>query len=203
MSLQHNRDANQPTNMGIQPAAAPAMPPMMPEAPPSRIIRCSIFWREDTYLHLKVQPTWPVFQDATCTAHSRLSTGGWLLRHLLLPYSMEVAYQPAAAVWAHAFGRPYSWAAAKVTPAPSCWNNAWLSEAACWRRLLWWCSLLEAVTKDELTNDEEYTEIVEDMRDECGKYGQVKFTCAALFIQRALSTCHKSLQAQHTGGAGI
>lgn len=38
--LQHNRDANQPTNMGIQPAAAPAMPPMMPEAPPSRIIRC-------------------------------------------------------------------------------------------------------------------------------------------------------------------
>lgn len=36
------------------------------------------------------------------------------------------------------------------------------------------CSLLEAVTKDELTNDEEYTEIVEDMRDECGKYGQVQ-----------------------------
>ena len=32
------------------------------------------------------------------------------------------------------------------------------------------------MTKDELTNDEEYTEIVEDMRDECGKYGQVKFT---------------------------
>jgi splicing factor U2AF subunit len=71
-ATEHNRDANQPTNMGIQPAAAPAMPPMMPEAPPSRII-----------------------------------------------------------------------------------------------------SLLEAVTKDELTNDEEYTEIVEDMRDECGKYGQV------------------------------
>ena len=40
--LQHNRDANQPTNMGMQPAAAPAMPPPMPEAPPSRIIRCAM-----------------------------------------------------------------------------------------------------------------------------------------------------------------
>ena len=36
------------------------------------------------------------------------------------------------------------------------------------------------MTKDELTNDEEYTEIVEDMRDECGKYGQVKFPFASL-----------------------
>lgn len=46
--------------------------------------------------------------------------------------------------------------------------------------MAWSCSLLEAVTKDELTNDEEYTEIVEDMRDECGKYGQVNLTCDAL-----------------------
>jgi hypothetical protein len=50
--LQHNRDANQPTNMGIQPAAAPAMPPMMPEAPPSRIIRCFMSPRGSAYLHL-------------------------------------------------------------------------------------------------------------------------------------------------------
>ncbi|KAK9824357.1 hypothetical protein WJX72_009674 [[Myrmecia] bisecta] len=33
--------------------------------------------------------------------------------------------------------------------------------------------LEEAVTPDELANDEEYQEIMEDMRDECSKYGQV------------------------------
>ncbi len=38
-----------------------------------------------------------------------------------------------------------------------------------WRR-----SLLEAVTADELADDGEYTEIVEDMKEECGKYGAVR-----------------------------
>ncbi|KAL6767440.1 hypothetical protein ACKKBF_B35235 [Auxenochlorella protothecoides x Auxenochlorella symbiontica] len=33
--------------------------------------------------------------------------------------------------------------------------------------------LLEAVTPDELANDEEYADIMEDMREECGKYGTV------------------------------
>ncbi len=30
-----------------------------------------------------------------------------------------------------------------------------------------------AVTPDELANDEEYADIMEDMREECGKYGTV------------------------------
>lgn len=38
-----------------------------------------------------------------------------------------------------------------------------------WRR-----SLLEAVTADELADDGEYAEIVEDMKEECGKYGAVR-----------------------------
>lgn len=32
-------------------------------------------------------------------------------------------------------------------------------------------SLLEAVTLDELLNDEDYNDIMEDMRDECSKVG--------------------------------
>jgi hypothetical protein len=34
-------------------------------------------------------------------------------------------------------------------------------------------SLLEAVTVAELADPKEYDEILEDMRDECSKYGQV------------------------------
>lgn len=54
---------------------------------------------------------------------------------------------------------------------PRDWQD-WLTPDAWWFTLI--CSLLEAVTEDELTNDEEYSEIVEDMRDECGKHGQVR-----------------------------
>lgn len=35
-------------------------------------------------------------------------------------------------------------------------------------------TLLNMVTPEELMDDEEYGEIVEDIRDECGKYGTVK-----------------------------
>ena len=35
-------------------------------------------------------------------------------------------------------------------------------------------SLLEAVTVAELADPKEYDEILEDMRDECAKYGQVR-----------------------------
>lgn len=35
-------------------------------------------------------------------------------------------------------------------------------------------SLLEAVVMEDLMNDEEYNDILEDMRDECGKYGKVR-----------------------------
>ena len=35
-------------------------------------------------------------------------------------------------------------------------------------------SLLEAVTVEELSDPKEYDEILEDMRDECGKHGQVR-----------------------------
>jgi len=45
-------------------------------------------------------------------------------------------------------------------------------------------SLLEAVTKDELADEGEYNEIVEDMRDECGKYGSVR-KLALCFVPRA------------------
>lgn len=34
--------------------------------------------------------------------------------------------------------------------------------------------LMNMVAPEELIDDEEYEEIVEDVRDECGKYGQVK-----------------------------
>ncbi|XP_017600838.1 PREDICTED: splicing factor U2AF 65 kDa subunit-like, partial [Corvus brachyrhynchos] len=34
--------------------------------------------------------------------------------------------------------------------------------------------LLNMVLPEELLDDEEYEEIVEDVRDECGKYGTVK-----------------------------
>jgi splicing factor U2AF 65 kDa subunit len=34
--------------------------------------------------------------------------------------------------------------------------------------------LLNMVTEDELTDDEEYEEILEDVKDECNKYGAVK-----------------------------
>lgn len=34
--------------------------------------------------------------------------------------------------------------------------------------------LMNMVAVEELLDDEEYEEIVEDVRDECGKYGQVK-----------------------------
>ena len=36
-------------------------------------------------------------------------------------------------------------------------------------------SLLEAVTVAELADPKEYDEILEDMRDECSKYGQARF----------------------------
>lgn len=32
--------------------------------------------------------------------------------------------------------------------------------------------LLQVVTPGELTDDEEYEEIVEDMKEECGKFGK-------------------------------
>ena len=35
-------------------------------------------------------------------------------------------------------------------------------------------SLLEAVTVAELADPKEYDEILEDMRDECSKYGQAR-----------------------------
>lgn len=35
-----------------------------------------------------------------------------------------------------------------------------------------WFSL-KAITTDELMDNEEYEEIVEDMRDECGKFGML------------------------------
>ena len=34
--------------------------------------------------------------------------------------------------------------------------------------------LLNMVTVEELAEDEEYEDIIEDMKDECGKYGRVK-----------------------------
>ena len=48
-------------------------------------------------------------------------------------------------------------------------------------------SLREAVTVEELQNDEEYNDIVEDMREECGKvsapvpcaYNWPKFLCCS------------------------
>lgn len=36
------------------------------------------------------------------------------------------------------------------------------------------CSLLEAVTPAELADDGEYSEILEDMKEECGRYGAVR-----------------------------
>ena len=47
-------------------------------------------------------------------------------------------------------------------------------------RLLSGPSLLEAVTPAELADDTEYGEILEDMRDECGKYGKVRTPPAAV-----------------------
>ena len=35
------------------------------------------------------------------------------------------------------------------------------------------CAACRAVTMEELTNDEEYTDILEDMKEECGRFGQV------------------------------
>lgn len=55
--------------------------------------------------------------------------------------------------------------------------------------ILLYRSLLEAVTMDDLTNDEEYTEIVEDMRDECGKYGQVRNTCNSRSAVTRMASC--------------
>ncbi|CAL5222289.1 g4628 [Coccomyxa viridis] len=49
-------------------------------------------------------------------------------------------------------------------------NPAMPEPAAMTSRIL---SLREAVTVEELQNDEEYNDIVEDMREECGKFGQV------------------------------
>ena len=34
--------------------------------------------------------------------------------------------------------------------------------------------LMNMVTPDELTDDEEYEEIMEDVKDECGKLGKVR-----------------------------
>lgn len=36
---------------------------------------------------------------------------------------------------------------------------------------------VQVVSPDELKEDSEYEEIVEDMRDECGKYGQFASWC--------------------------
>lgn len=45
-----------------------------------------------------------------------------------------------------------------------------VGERSVFHRVLW---PARAVTMEELTNDEEYSDILEDMREECGKYGRV------------------------------
>ena len=37
--------------------------------------------------------------------------------------------------------------------------------------------LMNMVTPDELVDDEEYEDIMEDVKEECGKLGKVKFHC--------------------------
>ena len=92
VSLQHNRDANQPTNMGIQPAAAPAMPPMMPEAPPSRIIRC-LFTLLKTMRVSCSKAQLYLFRSLGCRPCNTLQFGTRChpelkQQHLLVPYSI-------------------------------------------------------------------------------------------------------------------
>ena len=90
--LQHNRDANQPTNMGIQPAAAPAMPPMIPEAPPSRIIRC-LFTLLKTMRVSCSNAQLYLFRSLGCRPCNTLQFGTRChpelkQQHLLVPYSI-------------------------------------------------------------------------------------------------------------------
>lgn len=48
--------------------------------------------------------------------------------------------------------------------------------------------MMKAITADQLGDDEEYVEILEDMRDECSKFGIFFQTCLA-FVKNLLHVC--------------
>ena len=49
--------------------------------------------------------------------------------------------------------------------------------------------LMNMVTPEELGDDEEYEDILEDIKDECGKYGKLKDICKFLVLVCLPSLC--------------
>ena len=47
-------------------------------------------------------------------------------------------------------------------------------------------TIVKVVTVDELRNDNEYEEILEDMREECGKFGKLIQYCTSLLVAHGI-----------------